>query len=180
MIALLVSGGGDAALATESGASPAASSAIYRCTQNGATVFTDHPCPHSDGSPAVPLQMTPLTPMAPPGKLADTSKQEAAAARKHREADAAWLKDYTARKEKDEAIRKGLVENVIVKGMSPAQVESILNLPNRTESKGQDGARWIYLDGQQRRTITFKNGEVVADSATAQQGKKKTNARKSS
>jgi hypothetical protein len=142
----------------------AAQAAVYRCTVDGRTVYSDQPC----SAGAEPAQLPPLN-SAAAGARADLAKQyDTETARENearRKARAEALDQYADRKAQDEAIRKALMEDRVVKGMTREQVERVLNLPERVENQGGEKETWIYrVEGRKRRTIRFVNGVVVADS----------------
>ena len=135
---------------------------VYRCTVGGRLVYTDTPC----NANAVPADLPPLSNMAavPHPDLAKQydaeARQQAAAVHKARAADADAYARTSAR---EAAIRKGVIEGRVVAGMTPAQVESILNLPTQVVDQGGPHERWIYRNGRERRTVVFKNGVVNTD-----------------
>ena len=137
---------------------------VYRCQQDGRTVYTDHPC----AANAEPAELPPVTTVAPAAHakgLADQfdreTRKEAAATRRARAETAAQYEQQHAR---DQAIRKALVEHRVIKGMTPGDVRRVLHAPTRIENEGGVTERWIYDDGGQRRTVVFKDGLVAGDS----------------
>ncbi|MBX6420108.1 MAG: DUF4124 domain-containing protein [Nevskia sp.] len=139
---------------------------IYRCEQNGQLTYTDRPCAHG-AAPAQlpPINTVPAQPAPDASALArqydrDTARETAA--RKKARAQAAEA--YAVKKAQQEAVRQALIEGRVVKGMTPDQVRTVLNEPTRIENPGSARERWIYVNGRSRRTISFRDGVVAADS----------------
>jgi hypothetical protein len=145
-------------------ASAAGEQPIYACGDAGHRMYGDACESAAKGS-----EHQPMSAMSPPStdetKLAKQYDAEAAhdlAAK--RKADAAWLKQHDAEKARQAAIDKGLAEHHVVKGMTPQQVRSILNEPDRIENRGGEKERWIYNEsGHHQHVVTFENGVVVSD-----------------
>ncbi len=139
--------------------------AVYRCDHNGKPVYTDKPC--NNGAEQTPLPA--LTTIAPEPHAAKLSDQyDADVARRHKardKADAEWLQQRQRSDTQAASIRKALIDGNVVKGMTSDQVQQVLNLPARVEDPGGAHERWIYQNGRTRRTITFSNGVVSADSS---------------
>ncbi len=140
-----------------------ASAEIYRCVQNGRPVFTDQACAPG----AAPAKLPAIIGVPAERNAPDLAKQyDADSARQagtQAGADAEWLKARRENASREDAIRKATIENRVIKGMTPAQVQRVLNLPSRVENQGSTTERWVYETGGERRTITFKNGAVSAD-----------------
>ena len=51
----------------------------------------------------------------------------------------------------------------MVPGMTPAQVERILNLPTQIAGQGGPQERWTYKNGREQRTVLFKDGVVASE-----------------
>jgi hypothetical protein len=155
-----------AALLAVSGllASTSVRAEVYRCLQDGRTTYTDRPCAVG----AEPVQLPPVVTVAPSDHVKslaaqydrEASKDEAA----HRRARAQAAERYEKQHALDQAIHKALVEHRVIKGMTPGDVRRVLHAPTRIENEGGVTERWIYEDGAQHRTVTFKDGLVSADS----------------
>jgi hypothetical protein len=138
---------------------------IYACDNAGGRMYGDACAPAAKEK----VDHQPMSTMSPPSteaaKLAKQYDAEAAHdLTAKRKADAAWLKQHDAEKARQAAIDKGLAEHHVVKGMTPQQVRSILNEPDRIENKGGEKERWIYNEaGHHQHVVTFENGVVVSD-----------------
>ncbi len=159
--------GSGAALAAVLLLAGTARAAVYRCEQNGKITYTDQPCAAHAAPTALPeLQRMDAGPRADLAKQYDAEAARDAASRRKARAEAS--QKYAENKAQADAIRRGMVEGRVVKGMNRDQVEKILNEPERVD--GRDGARerWIYNEeGRRHRTITFENGVVVSDRTSA-------------
>lgn len=159
------------ALAAALTATTAWADAIYRCQSGGHTSFSDVPCPTAKGPPAAATAgLPPLMSMTPTthGEQALARQFDAAASRaavQQKVEDEQWEQQYQANKKHAEDIRKGLDHHYVVIGMTRKQVEQVLNLPSRIDDEGNPRERWVYVEGRQKRTITFENGLVVSDSS---------------
>jgi hypothetical protein len=139
---------------------------IYRCDRDGAPLYTDHPCAPGAAPAQLPMLNSGGAADAGQNGLAQRFDAEAAQATAARDkADAAWLKHYRRGQARQASIRRGLMEGRVVKGMTRDQVRSLLNAPDRVQGEDQPRERWTYAEpGRRRRTVTFKDGLVVADS----------------
>lgn len=154
-------------------ASPAAWAEVYRCEQDGKTVYTDRPCAQGAAPYAAqkPMTVLPATPAASATELEKAHDARAARERQNRDAaDAEWLRQHQAKKDKAERVRGGMVRGEAVPGMSPVQVRSAMGEPD--ELSGETGhERWRYREADGTLvTVQFKNGEV---SKVSRQKKKK-------
>lgn len=135
---------------------------VYRCIANGRVVYTDVAC----GANAAPAMLPQLS-TVPAGPQADLVKQYDDEAKRRaadvRKAHVAEASEYAERKANAEAIRKGVVEGRVVPGMTPAQVERILNLPTQIVGQGGPQERWTYKNGREQRTVLFKDGVVASE-----------------
>lgn len=142
-----------------------ASAAVYRCEHEGKITYTDKPC----ASGAAPAQLPAVTSLPPDTNARALAKQyDADTARQNKSqasADTAWLKAHRQDRVQEDAIRKALIEDRVVKGMTREQVQRVLNLPTHIDDQGGPKERWLYQNGRERRTIAFKNGLVSSDSA---------------
>ncbi len=151
------------------GCSDSARAYVYRCTVNGRMVYTDIACaPNS-----APAELPELTGVqaVPHGDFArqydDEARRRGIAVSRARAQEAAAYEKKTAN---DAAIHKALLEDRVVPGMTPAQVEQVLNLPNRIEDQGGAHERWLYRNGRDRRTVSFKDGVVTGDRKDSESG----------
>lgn len=144
------------------GCTDAARAYVYRCTVNGHMVYTDVACAPSS-APADQPELTGVQ-AVPHGDFAsqydDQARRRGIDVSRARAQEAAAYEKKTAN---DAAIQKALIEDRVVPGMTPAQVEQVLNLPSRIEDQGGPHERWIYRNGRDRRTVTFRDGVVVGD-----------------
>lgn len=144
---------------------------VYRCVVHGRITYTDVAC----GAAAAPAVLPQLSTVQA-GPRADLAKQYDEDAARHnaavRKARAADADEYTAKKSQAEAIRKGVVENRVVPGMTTTQVERILNLPTQIDGQGGPHERWVYKNGRDQRTVIFKDG-IVASEKTGTSRKQK-------
>lgn len=135
---------------------------IYRCEHGGQLTYSDRPCaPAARPAPLPPLQTVPAGP-AQRG-LADAWDRQTERARRARDrADSAWLKAYRDKKASEQAVRKGLIEERVVVGMTPDQVQQVLHqLPDRVSGDPGQPNRWVFYNGRARRTtVWFKRGRV--------------------
>lgn len=142
---------------------------VFRCQQDGRTVFTDRPCHAS----AEPMQLEPPTVLSAPGNFDDLAQAHDARLARERKAkaaaDAAFLQQHGARKAEENRIRGALVEGRVVGGMSAEQVRQVWGSPDHIEprvSGGKTQERWVYADQRQRRSVTFTDGVVTAASGS--------------
>lgn len=146
-------------------AAPAAPAEIYRCEDKGHVRFTDRPC-DAQAEP-VELRAPIIVPAEPhPDLLGDSDKKSAARRKARDAADAAWVKDYTARKAAEERIRHGRMTRTVVEGMKPDDVRRLHGEPDVvTKSRGGKTERetWRYtLDDGTQLHVTFTGGAVSA------------------
>ncbi|MDE2148311.1 MAG: DUF4124 domain-containing protein [Gammaproteobacteria bacterium] len=139
-----------------------AQSAVYHCQQDGHELYSDRPC----SSQARPAQLPPLqtVPAGPAEKgMAEAWDRNTAKTKAARDdADRRWLIDYRARKAREAAIRKGLMEDRVVVGMTPDQVERVLRqTPDQVSGDPRHPKRWVFHNGRARSTtVTFERGRV--------------------
>jgi len=139
---------------------PVAHAAVYHCVSGGRQVYTDIPCT-PESQPAQLPRINRADPATDSGGLARQFDHDAAHVHQRRDHDnAAWLEMYRAKKARDAAIRKGLVEGRVVEGMTPAEVERVLGVPASTLGSKTAPRRWSYRNGRARKTVAFKNGRV--------------------
>lgn len=137
---------------------------IYRCEQNGHTVYTDHPCSGEQiGSElASRAGRANAANAAAQGKGAQQWEQESASAQsQQRKADSEWLEHHAQEKRIEDAYRR----REVVAGMTQDQIRLILGTPDRigkyADAQGQDDV-WEYPDrGAGRSTVIFRDGLVL-------------------
>lgn len=141
-------------------ATPPAVGAIYRCQVDGRTLYTDRACtPASAPIPLPPLQDV-------PGAGVDRAaarrhdERAAAEAEAKRQANAAWLADYEARRQHEEAVHTALVHGDVIRGMTPAEVRRAWGAPTRVTGQPGKAEHWVYVNGRARRTVSFAAGVV--------------------
>jgi hypothetical protein len=142
----------------------AAQADIYRCEQDGRTLYTDHPCAGERIDPE-------LASRAGAGDAANAAsqsergrrwEQESAVSQgQQRKADAEWLERHAQEKKVEAAYRR----REVVAGMTQDQIRLILGTPDRigkyADAKGQDDV-WEYSDrGTGRSTVIFRDGRVL-------------------
>ncbi|HUP90860.1 MAG TPA: DUF4124 domain-containing protein [Solimonas sp.] len=156
-------------------ASMAAHAEVYRCQVEGREVFTDKPC----AAGAKPAELAPVSVMQapPPSDLARQWDERTARERKARDrTDKAWLEKHEASKTREERVRNGRVTGKVVRGMTAADVRSVLGAPDgstRDDGKKGDREKWTYTLGDGRKqTVTFQDGEVSAVSIAKGKGRK--------
>ena len=138
----------------------AAAAEVYRCTQDGRTVYTDRPC----SAEAAPADLPPIH-LTPAGKSADLAADHDARIRKGRErrdaADAKFVQAEQARQERAKTIRQAIIDRRAIVGMSASELDSALGAPDARS--GKDGReRWIWNENDHRLTVTLRDGRVTA------------------
>ena len=150
----------------------AAQADIYRCEQDGRTVYTDHPCAGERIDPELATRAGAGDPAAQASrdrhesaaKIETTRRwqhEDAAADAQQRKADAEWLANYAKEKQIEDAFQR----REVVAGMTQDQVRLILGTPDRigkeSSDRGQDEL-WEYPDrGTGRATASFRNGKLL-------------------
>ncbi len=145
---------------------PAGAKPVYKCEEKGHITYTDQPCSRE----AQAAQMPGLIVAAPPTKsqreLARSWDERIASDRSERDrADAEWLKQHGRRKDREARVRQAILGHKVIKSMTFDEVKQALGEPDHVDtgdSYGTEKATWTYLDGGQRRTVNFKNGEVTS------------------
>jgi hypothetical protein len=139
---------------------------VYKCEEGGKITYTDQPCPTA----ATARPLPPVVVVAPPGRtereLARAHDARIAKARGERDrADGEWLKQHGQRKDREARVRKAILGHTVVKSMTFDEVRQALGEPDQVEigdSYGTAKETWVYLDNGQRRTVNFKDGEVIS------------------
>lgn len=143
---------------------PVADAAVYRCTEQGRLVYTDHPC----AAETEPAQLPALTTVPATKNVPDLARQYDDEARHEAEARAAadrdWLARHGEREARERQIRKATLEHRLTPGMTRAQVRQSLGAPTRIEDADGPAERWFYEDGGEHRTVRFKDGLMAAES----------------
>jgi len=138
----------------------AARAAVYHCTVQGKSVYTDTPCA-ANAAPAQLPDLNRADPTHDPGGLVQRYDREQQRAQHARDVnDKAWLQRYHRQQARNAAIRKGLVDGEVVEGMTPDQVEQVLGVPYGVLGSRRAPRRWTYRNGRARRSVTFHNGRV--------------------
>ncbi|TXH04219.1 MAG: DUF4124 domain-containing protein [Nevskiaceae bacterium] len=153
------------------GLAPAAWAEVFRCVKDGTTVFSDKPCAADAQAytPKEPLTVVPAGGPAPDlAKQFDRSVEAGKAARD--KADAAWNKDYQARKATEGRVAKARIEGRATVGMSAADVRNLLGEPyftSHNENRGVVREGWTYRNRDGSRTVVrFKDGVVTEVTTT--------------
>ena len=129
-----------------------AEAAVYKCTVDGQTQYSDKPC-----SPAsTPAELPALTTMQParPSTLSQQYDQDLARDQKARDAaDAAYVKQQRAETTRAALARDAIIHHRVHKGMTRAEVASALGSPDSTDALG----RSTYQDGNRQVIVSFEN-----------------------
>jgi hypothetical protein len=140
--------------------------AIYKCHDGPSITYTDRPC-HPDSAAA---ELPSLVVTAPPGRaereLARAHQERIAreAAERDRR-DAEWVKQHNGRRDREERVRRAIVEGRVIKGMTMDEVRRALGEPDQVatgESYGTAKETWTYTRHGETRTVNFKNREVIS------------------
>ncbi len=150
----------------------AAQADIYRCEQNGRTVYTDRPCAGERidpelatragaGDPAAQASRSRHEAAAKTETTRRWQQEDAAADAQQRKADAEWLAHYAKEKQIEDAFQR----REVVAGMTRDQVRLILGTPDRVgkeaSAQGQD-EHWEYPDrGTGAATAIFRDGKLL-------------------
>jgi hypothetical protein len=139
---------------------------IYKCLEGASVTYTDRPC-HPQARAA---ELPPLVVTAPPGRaereLARAHQDRIArdaAERDRRDAD--WVKQHNGRRDREERVRRAIVEQRVIKGMTMDEVRRALGEPDQVatgESYGTAKETWTYTRHGETRTVNFKNAEVIS------------------
>ena len=147
--------------------SAAAQAEVYKCVADGKTTYADRPC----DAAALPAVLPPLNTIQRKSgdDLAKRHDERLSKDKKARDvADAEFVKQRAAQIERDQIMRKAIIDHRVIKGMTPSEVESALGA---ADEKLPDGG-WRYRRDGQRVSIGFKEGEVSSVSTTSENKKK--------
>lgn len=137
-----------------------AEAAVFRCSVDGQTLYTDRPCRAGD----VPHDL-PWLGRIPAGEQADLVGDHDARRQRLRESrehdDAAWLEAHAARQAHDRKMERAVREKRTAPGMSTDQVRRALGRPDAIKRDPGGVERWTYREGRKQRTVRFKGGKVV-------------------
>lgn len=157
-------------LSVTAGAKP-----VYKCEEKGKITYTDQPCSPDAQAATLPGLIVAQPPAAAQREQARAWDQRIARERAERDrADAEWLKRHADRKDREQRVRKAILAHKVIKSMTFDEVRQALGEPDRVEtgdSYGTDKATWTYLAGGQRRTVNFKNGEVISTTRRGGRGR---------
>ena len=137
---------------------------VYRCPQGNTTVFSDKPCDDK----AEPYQAQRPVVVVPHEKVPDLTHQydeRLAREKKTRnEENAAWNRDYKARKTEEERLGEARAQRKVVQGMKPEEVRRLMGEPTETsrdEDRKNTHETWTYLVDHNKTQIYFKDGVVT-------------------
>lgn len=137
-----------------------AAAAVFRCTTEGRTLYTDRPCRAGDAPHALPwLGLMPAGPQADLAAEHDDRRERIREARQRD--DAAWLEAHSERKEHDRRMEQAIGEKRTSPGMSADQVRRALGRPDAIKRDRQGGEHWTYRDGKKQRTVRLRDGKVM-------------------
>ena len=146
---------------------------VFKCEEKGKITYTDQPCTPDARATELPGLIVATPPTRSQQELAREHDARMQRARSERERDdAEWLKQHRNRKDREARVRKAIIEHRVIKSMTMDEVKRALGEPDHIDtgdSYGTAKETWVYLDGGQRRTVNFKNGEVTT---TMRKGKR--------
>lgn len=150
---------------------PAAAQAeVYRCTQEGHTVYTDRPC----AADAEPAQLPALNRSAagPSADLAGEHDARIARDKQKRDAaDARFVKEQAEKQARAQRIRAAILDHRPEVGMSASELDSALGAPD--QRSGDNGREtWTYLEDGHRLSVKLRDGRVTAISKKEDRKKK--------
>ena len=144
---------------------PAGARPVYKCEEGGNVTFTDQPCSPDATAATLPGLIVTAPPTQSQRDLARSWDERNARATADRDrSDAEWLKQHHGRKDREQRVRKAMIEHRVVKGMTFDEVKQALGEPQGRsggDSYGTDKETWTYADG---RTVNFKDGAVTTTS----------------
>lgn len=150
---------------------PAAAQAeVYRCTQDGRTVYTDTPC----APDAAPAQL-PVLNRSAAGASADLAAEHDRALqegkKKRDAADARFVKEQAEKQARAKRIRQAILDHRPELGMSASELDSALGAPD--QRSGDNGREtWTYLEDGYRLSLKLRDGQVTAISKKEDRKKK--------
>lgn len=148
---------------------------VYKCEHDGKITYTDQPC-SSDAQPhALPKAIV----VEPPARSErDLARQHDARIQREKTGrdreDAEWVKAHKNKKDREERVRKAIIERQVIKGMTTDEVRRALGEPqkvSRSESHGSPKESWTYSGNGETSKINFKNGEVSSVSRRSREKK---------
>lgn len=147
---------------------PAAANAgaqtVYKCEDGDTVRYTDQPCIAGAVPYALPGVVVMAAPTSVEKNLADQYDERMERERKAGGVvNAKWLEAYRGFRDHKARVRKAIIENRVIRGMTMREVKSALGEPDRmqkSESHGSHKETWIYERDGARRRVNFKNGEV--------------------
>lgn len=141
-----------------------ATAQVYRCPQGKTTVFSDKPC----DSQSQPYQAQRQVIVVPHDKAPDLARQydeRIAREKKAGEAEnAAWNRDYKARKTEQERLRAARAKRKVVQGMKEEEVRRLMGEPteiSRDEDRNNIRETWTYLQERNKVQVYLKDGVVA-------------------
>ena len=153
-------------LAASAGAQP-----VYKCEEKGAITYTDRPCSPSARSAALPGLIVTQPPGPSQRDLARAWDERINRERSERDRDdGEWLKQHANRKDREQRVRQAILAHKVIKGMTFDEVKRALGEPDqvdRGDSYGTAKETWTYAGSGQRRTVNFKDGQVISTAARA-------------
>lgn len=145
---------------------PAAAQAeVYRCTQDGRTIYTDTPC----AADAAPAELPALNRSADLAAEHDRALQEGK--KKRDAADARFVKEQAEKQARARKIRQAILDHRAEVGMSASELDSALGAPD--QRSGDNGREtWIYQEDGYRLSVKLRDGQVSAISKKEDRKKK--------
>ena len=139
---------------------PVAEAAVFRCTKDGAALYTDRPCQAGDAP-----HVLPWVGVVPAGGQADLAAEHDARRERMRETrardDAQWQEAHAQRQARDRRMQGAIREKRTAPGMSADEVRRALGRPDAVKRDHRGGERWTYRDGRKQKTVRLENGKVV-------------------
>jgi hypothetical protein len=140
---------------------------VYKCEEGGTVTFTDQPCSPDAAAAILPGLIVAEPPTSSQRDLARSWDERNARATAERDrTDAEWLRQHHGRKDREQRVRKAMIEHRVVKGMTFDEVKQALGEPDRVaagDSYGTGKATWTYDDPN--RIVNFKDGQVTTTSS---------------
>lgn len=140
---------------------------VYRCQQDGATVFSDRPC--APGAQPMALPEAVVIPAGPRTDLLEAARQREQRERERgdqrREAEAQWQAQHAQEQAQIERVQRGRAQAQVVEGMTPADVRRIHGEPTviSRDARGRSNREtWSYVLDEGRVTVVFVDGRVAS------------------
>lgn len=140
--------------------------AVYKCTVNGKTTYTDQPC----NAKAEPAALPPVTAVqSSNGEDLAKSRDERLAREKvaRDKADGQFLEAHAAKTAQAKAVRAAIIDHRVIEGMTPSEVSSAIGPAEETLPNGSTRHR---RDGQ-RITVSYRSGLVSGVSISRDKGR---------